>query len=47
MTNEDYMINLVISFASLNGIKGPLMPCAKSRDSSNIMMGLKSRPIPI
>ena len=47
MTDEDYMINLAISFASLEGIKGALIPCTKSRDSSNIMMGLKSRPIPI
>jgi len=45
MTDEDYMISLAISFASLEGIKGALIPCTKSRDSSNIMMWLKSRPL--
>ena len=37
MTDEDYMISLAISFASSEGIKGALIPCTKSRDSSNIM----------
>ena len=44
MTNEDYLINLLILFASSDNIKGPLIPCTKSRYSSNIMTGLKSRP---
>ena len=47
MTNEDYIINLLISFASLEDIKGHLVPCTKSRYSSNIMTGLKSRPVPL
>ena len=45
MTGEDYVINLAISFSSLEGIKGALIPCTKSRDSSNVMMGLKCRPL--
>ena len=44
MTNEDYMINLLILFASTDNIKGPLIPCTKSRYSSIITM---KRPIPI
>ena len=44
MTDEDYIINLLISFASLDNIKRPIIPCTKSRYSSNIMTGLKSRP---
>jgi len=43
MSDTDYLINLAILFASLDGLKGPLIPCTKSRDSSN-MMRLKSRP---
>ena len=44
MTNEDYMINLLISFASSENIKGPLIRSTKSRYSSIITMEL---PIPI
>ena len=47
MTNEDYLINLLIVFASTEDIKGHLIPCTKSRYSSNIMTGLKSRPKPL
>ena len=44
MINEDYMINLLISFASLENIKGHLIPCTKSRYSSKITI---ERPKPI
>ena len=46
MTNEDYMINLLISFASSEDIKGPLIRSTKSINSSNIING-KSPPKPI
>ena len=39
MTNEDYMIDLLILFASSEGIKGHLIPSTKSSYSSNITMG--------
>ena len=45
MTNEDYMINLLISFASLENIKGPLISTTKI-NNPNIIKG-ESPPKPI
>ena len=42
MTNEDYMINLLISFASTEDIKGPLISTEKI-NIPNIIQG-KSPP---
>jgi len=33
MTDEEYMVNLLIEFASLEGIKGKLIPPTKSRET--------------
>jgi len=38
MTNEDYMINLLISFASLENIEGPLISTTKI-NNHNIIKG--------
>ena len=45
MTNEDYMINLLISFASSENIKGPLLSTTKI-NNPNIIKG-ESPPKPI
>ena len=46
MLSGDYdYINLLISFASIEGIEGSLIPCTVTRDSSPITLDLRSRPL--
>ena len=37
MTDEEYLINLMIEFASLNDHKGKLIPLTKSRESKALI----------
>ena len=39
MTDEEYMVNLMIEFASLEGRKGKLIPMTKSRETKTYYSG--------
>jgi len=45
MTNEDYMINLLISFASSDNIKEPLISTEKINNPNIIKGKLPPKPI--
>ena len=38
MTDEEYLINILLEFASLEGIKGKLIPLTKSRELKVIIL---------